>query len=246
LTNLKGKEPVETIEEAVKHETTSRPKREYRTLAFQVMLFSAIGAFAVLTLIVSSTPLLALDVQITRSLQTLSSPSFAAVMDWISWVGFQPQSYIVPAVVAFLLFRLGLHWEAVTSLVAALVPGLVNVLIKELIRRPRPTADLVDVLSVLDSYSFPSGHVMFYAGFFGFLWFVTYALFKRSLTRTLLLVFFGSLIALVGVSRMYLGHHWASDILGAYLLGGLSLVVILRFYRWGKTRFFVRQPVASE
>lgn len=233
------------VQDAVQQETTSRPQREYRTLAFQVLLFSAIGAFAVLTLIVSSTPLLALDVQITRALQTLSSPPFAAAMDWISWVGFQPQSYVIPAVVAFLLFRLGLHWEAVTSLMAAFVPGLLNLLVKELIRRPRPSSDLVEVFSILDSYSFPSGHVMFYTGFFGFLWFLTYALFKRSLTRTLLLVIFGSLIALVGVSRMYLGHHWASDILGAYLLGGLSLVLIFRFYRWGKTRFFVRQPVSS-
>jgi undecaprenyl-diphosphatase len=54
------------------------------------------------------------------------------------------------------------------------------------------------------------------------------------------------LIALIGMSRIYLGQHWASDVLGAYLLGTLTLVVNIWFYRWGKKRFFVRQPVAPE
>jgi len=57
-------------------------------------------------------------------------------------------------------------------------------------------------------------------------------------------VLFGILIALVGVSRIYVGEHWASDVLGAYLLGSVTLVAIIQFYIWGKTRFFVHQPAA--
>jgi undecaprenyl-diphosphatase len=87
---------------------------------------------------------------------------------------------------------------------------------------------------------------MFYVGFYGFLWFLAYTLLKRSWRRTLLLIFLGSLIGLIGFSRIYLGQHWPSDVLGAYLLGGLTLVAILQFYRWGKKRFFVHQPVAPE
>jgi undecaprenyl-diphosphatase len=235
---VNGDKSVEQIE------TVPRPIREYRTLAFQVALFAAIAAFAVLTLMVRATPLFTLDLQITRTLQVIDSPLLAAAMRLISWPGFLPQSVILPILAALLLYRLGLHWEAVTALVAAFLPGLVNLLVKELIRRPRPTLDLVDVFRVLDSYSFPSGHVMFYTGFFGFLWFATFSLFKPSPLRTLLLILVGSLILLVGVSRIYLGQHWASDILGAILLGGLTLAFVLQFYRWGKKRFFDRQPVA--
>jgi undecaprenyl-diphosphatase len=118
------------------------------------------------------------------------------------------------------------------------------VLVKDLVQRPRPTPNLVNVFATLKSYSFPSGHVMFYLGFFGFIWFLAFSLLKPSLKRILLLAFFGILVVLIGVSRIYLGEHWASDVLGSYLLGSLTLVAIIQFYLWGKTRFFVHQTVA--
>ncbi len=250
MSELTGEKPVKKVkdaaQQAAKKETTSPPKREYRTFLFQVSLFAAIAAFAVLTFMVKTTPLFTLDIQITHALQSINSPIFAAAMSLISWPGFSPQSYIGALLIVLLIYTFGFHWEALTAFVAVLFPPLINVLVKELIRRPRPTVNLVQVLNILDSYSFPSGHVMFYVGFFGFLWFLVYTLLKRSWRRTLLLILFGSLIALVGMSRIYLGQHWASDVLGAYLLGGLTLAAILQFYRWGKKRFFVRQPVAAE
>ncbi len=52
------------------------------------------------------------------------------------------------------------------------------------------------------------------------------------------------MIVLIGPSRMFLGEHWASDVLGGYLLGSLTLSLTIFFYRWGKERFLVEQPVA--
>ena len=248
MSDAHSKKPVGGMQndarQVAREEVAPAPERALRTRAFQVALFSAIGAFAVLTFMVKSTPFFPIDLQITQALQSVESPLFASAMNVISWPGFPPQLVILPALVAMLLYHFGLHWEAITVLVAAFLPLTISVAIKELIRRPRPTGDLVDVFRILDSYSFPSGHVMFYLGFFGFLWFLTFMLLKPSFGRTCLLIVFGGLIALVGVSRIYLGQHWASDILGAALLGGLTLVFILQFYRWGKKRFFVHQPVA--
>jgi membrane-associated phospholipid phosphatase len=250
MSEITGDKPVEKVkdaaQQAAKKEVTSRPKREYRTFLFQVSLFAAIGAFAVLTFMVKTIPSFPIDLEIERALQSINSPIFAALMSLISWPGFSPQSYISSVLIVVVIYTFGLKWEAITALIAALLPPLVNVLVKEWIRRPRPTIDLVNVFGILNSYSFPSGHVMFYVGFYGFLWFLVYTLLKRSWRRTLLLIFLGSLIALVGISRIYLGQHWPSDVLGAYLLGGLTLVAILQFYRWGKKRFFVHQPVAAE
>jgi membrane-associated phospholipid phosphatase len=250
MSETTGEKPVEKVkdaaQQAAKKEVTSRPKREYRTFLFQVSLFAAIGAFAVLTFMVKTIPSFPIDLEIERAIQSINSPIFAGLMYLISWPGFSPQSFILSVVIVLAIYLLGLRWEAITALVAALLPPLVNVLVKDWIRRPRPTIDLVNVFGILNSYSFPSGHVMFYVGFFGLLWFLVYTLLKRSWIRTLLLIFLGSLIALVGISRIYLGQHWPSDVLGAYLLGGLTLVGILQFYRWGKKRFFVHQPVAAE
>ncbi len=250
MSEITSKKPVEKVkdaaQQAAKVETTSRPKREYRTFLFQVSLFAAIAAFAVLTFMVKTTPLFTLDIQITHAVQSINSPIFAALMSFISWPGFSPQSFILSVLIVSLIYLFGLHWESAAALVAGILPPLINTLVKGLIRRPRPTMDFVQVLRILDSYSFPSGHVMFYVGFFGFIWFLIYTLLKRSLLRTLLLIFFGSLIALIGISRIYLGQHWASDVLGAYLLGSLTLVLILQFYRWGKKRFSAHQPVAPE
>jgi membrane-associated phospholipid phosphatase len=51
---------------------------------------------------------------------------------------------------------------------------------------------------------------------------------------------------MMGLSRIYQGQHWFSDVMGAYLLGSLWLALTIRLYRWGKPRYFVDQPVAPE
>jgi membrane-associated phospholipid phosphatase len=222
------------------------PVRRYRAMLFQITLVLVAGAFAVLTFLVKTMPSFAIDLQITKAIQLINFPPFALLMDLVSWPGFGPQSMIIAGLIILLIYGFGFHWEAVTALFAVMFTTAINVLVKELILRPRPEPDLVNVIDTLNSYSFPSGHVMFYLSFFGFIAFLAFILLKSSLKRSFVLLPFGGLVALVGISRIYLGQHWASDVLGSYLLGSLTLVAIIELYLWGKTRFFVHQPVAAE
>ena len=246
----KNEKPVEKIKEvahkAVRAESAPAPVRRYRALLFQGALVLVAGAFAVLTFLVKTTPSFAIDLKITKAIQLINFPFFAWLMTIVSWAGFGPQVVVITALIILLIYALGLHWETVMALVATALSTGVNLLVKDLIQRPRPTAAIVNVIDTLNSYSFPSGHVMYYVGFLGFIGFLVFSLLKPSLKRSLLLLLIGIPIALIGVSRIYLGEHWASDVLGAYLLGSLTLVATVQLYRWGKTRFFVHQPVAPE
>jgi membrane-associated phospholipid phosphatase len=242
-----------TIEEAknkvqkeAEKETSPTPVRRRRALLFQLGLLVVIAAFTILTILVSKTAYFSYDLQITQSLQSVTNPLISELLRIASWAGDAPQAFIIPLLIILLLFTLGFRWEALATLAAAVLVSLLNVILKVAIHRPRPAADLVHVSSNFGSYSFPSGHVMFYTGFFGFMIFLAYTLLKPSLKRTLLIALFGLHVLLVGISRIYLGAHWFSDVIGAYLIGFVSLIGFIMLYRWGKTRFFVHQPVAKE
>ncbi len=249
MSEQKDKKPVEKIKEgahqAARAESAPAPVRRYRAMLFQAMLVLVAGAFAVLTFLVKTMPSFAIDLQITRAIQLINFPFFALLMSVVSWPGFGPQSMIITGLIILLIYGFGLHWEAVMALIAAVLSTAINLLVKDLVQRPRPTASMVNVIDTLNSYSFPSGHVMYYLGFLGFIGFLIFSLLKPSLKRSLFLVLIGGLVVLIGVSRIYLGEHWASDVLGSYLLGSLTLVATIQFYRWGKLRFFVHQPVAA-
>jgi membrane-associated phospholipid phosphatase len=243
-----NEEPVkkikENVQQAARAESAPAPVRRYRAVLFQTILVLVAGAFGLLTFLVKTTPSFAIDLQITRAIQLINFPFFASLMRVVSWPGFGPQVTIITGLIIVLIYALGLHWEAVMALIAALFSTGINVLVKDLVQRPRPTASMVNVIDTLNSYSFPSGHVMYYLGFLGFIGFLVFSLLNPSIKRSLLMVLIGVPVVLIGISRIYLGEHWASDVLGSYLLGSLTLVAIIQIYRWGKTRFFVHQPVA--
>ncbi len=249
MAQQKVEEPVKKVtdaaQQAARVESAPAPVRRYRALMFRFALVLIAAGFAILTFLVKTSPSFAIDLLITKALQSINFPSFALLMTLISWPGYVPQSMILAGLFILLIYGFGLHWEAVMALFAAVFSTAINLLVKDLIQRARPTPDLANVYTTLTSYSFPSGHVMFYLGFFGFIGFLVFSLLKPSLKRGLLLVLISGLVILIGISRIYLGQHWASDVLGAYLLGSLTLVAIIQFYIWGKTRFFVHQPVAA-
>jgi undecaprenyl-diphosphatase len=221
------------------------PTRRHRAALFHVYALVACAGFVALAVAAHFIPYFQIDLTVARALQGYHGAVFSKLMHGMSWIGFVPQVDILGGIAILTLVLAGLRWEAVGAVFAA-CGVIVGALVKLVVLRPRPSADLINVLANLPTKSFPSGHVVMITTFAGFLGFLVFTLLKPSWARTALLVVLGALIALMGPSRIYLGQHWFSDVMGAYLLGGLWLSLTIWFYRWGKHRFFRNQPVARE
>lgn len=134
--------------------------------------------FVILALVDTSKGLLSFDLQSTRALQSFHYPFITKAMIIISWLGYSPQSYIVVAFSSIVLWDAHLRWEAIVSAISSLCTQVLNQLVKLVVHHPRPAADQVYVFLPLKDYSFPSGHVMFYSVYFGFIWYLLFTLIR--------------------------------------------------------------------
>lgn len=101
---------------------------------------------------------------------------------------------------------------------------IINNLIKVIIARPRPE---INKLVTETGYSFPSGHSMVSMAFYGYLIYLIYRYIENKYIKWLLIVLLSILICLIGISRIYLGVHYTSDVLGGFLLSISYLVVYI-------------------
>ena len=207
--------------------------------ALQLLLFGLLAVF------VHIHPILPLDVAITHSFQQNQAPWLRITMLVVSYPG---SSFLLPTLV---LLTVVTFWALGDRLEAVFVAGLsacsllLNLLLKVLIHRPCPSGGLVHIIVKSLGYSFPSGHVMAYVAYFGLLFAFGIILFQgRHWWRTALLIISAAFVVLVGPSRVYLGDHWASDVLGSYLIGGVLLGLAVVVYLPLKERGVLQTPRA--
>lgn len=99
--------------------------------------------------------------------------------------------------------------------------------LKEIVDRPRPPADLVDIRAGFSSDSFPAGHVMSGAFLYGFLFYLSLQEARPRALRIGLLAGSAAVLALVGWVNVYVGVHWPSDVVGGYAWGFALLLPLL-------------------
>jgi membrane-associated phospholipid phosphatase len=172
------------------------------------------------------------DLIISRYIRGINNPVFAVLMQYVSipGYGFIPILMIggVTILLAFRRLYLMTYFMVFTA-----VSILVAALLKLLVGRPRPPSFVpnhADLLFFVDRYSYPSGHVLFYVVFFGFIAYLSYSHIKTA-KKWLIISSCAALIVLIAPSRIYLGAHWASDVLGSYITGGLLLLMLIVGYR---------------
>lgn len=200
-----------------------------KKLSLYLIVF-LLGSFLILTVLIYSFPVNPHDQEFSEEVQEWSH----SILDWlmvaISYPGYFPRSVIMIALTAVVLFLKRYPREAFFILFTS-VSGLISGGTKLLIRRPRPTEDLVTIVEQADGMSFPSGHVTLYVIFFGFVALLTLRLkrFPRKL-RYFVLALCLFMILSVPLSRTYLGAHWFSDVLGGFLIGTTFLVILILVY----------------
>jgi len=169
--------------------------------------------------------LLGLDSQVAQWLHAHATPCVTTAMLTISALG-SGRAVTVIVLGLALLFVWHRAWERLLVVVLT-VPGgaLLTALLKHVFRRARPLFD--DPLLVLTTYSFPSGHAMAATVLYGLL--AVYAVRHLRQRRARLLVASAAavLIVLVGFSRLYLGVHYLSDVLGGMAVGVVWLTMCL-------------------
>ena len=103
-----------------------------------------------------------------------------------------------------------------------------NQLLKNILQRPRPTEFRIINES---GYSFPSGHSMVSMAFYGFLIYLIYKYVQNKKIKYTLITILSILIFFIGISRIYLGVHYTSDVLGGFLISISHLIIYTRIVK---------------
>lgn len=141
---------------------------------------------------------------------------------------FGSTKFIVTLCAIFLLLFLLLKnkWIGINICLALITSTLVNNIVKIIIRRPRPE---VTKLVIEHSYSFPSGHTMAATMMYGILMYYVLNSKLNKYLKLLICILLGGLVILVGISRIYLGAHYFTDVVAGIVLSSLLLLVIIDF-----------------
>jgi len=234
--------------------TPSHRARHQRAFRVEIVVLIALAlgvfGFAWLANVAHTTPYFDYDLPIALAIQSIQWPPLVAFLDACSWIGFPPQSNLIFGSIILGLALIGRRGAAAGLLFAAAGSASLWYLIAPLVERPRPSPDLVHVVAPLGNTSFPSGHVVNLTAIFGFLIFLVVTQLRPSWGRTLLLILLAMPIAGIGISRVYAGQHWPSDVLGGYLLGLIWLGITVVLYRRAAQyqthgRLFWRRPDES-
>ncbi|HEY3426893.1 MAG TPA: phosphatase PAP2 family protein [Negativicutes bacterium] len=197
------------------------------SLGISALLLIAFGTLAWETLFQNSMVLF--DDSFVWLIRYFANPMLDTIMLIITDIGFGT-SYIVIVAAAFLLLALFKRWRETGALAICLAGGaLLSLLLKNLFHRARP--DLLHIVQET-GYSFPSGHALATMCFYGmaaFLIMRTIACWRgRLAVMTLTLI----LSVAIGISRIYLGVHYPTDVVAGYAAGSMWLACCIALLMW--------------
>lgn len=188
------------------------------TLAIAAMVLVAVPFSFLLFQVLFDGPLTRLDGDIADSLNRAvrDDDTAVTVLQAISWLGRPPVLWAVTGLAVLYTWRHGAHRLTVFLVATTLGGGIMSTLVKVLVDRPRPEVD--HPIATAFGKSFPSGHALSSTVVFGALLLTFLPVLSRR-WRHVAVAFTVVLVLAIGASRLLLGVHFVSDVVGGYVLG---------------------------
>lgn len=194
-----------------------------------ILSFIFLVGFSSVAFFVSANDILQFDRRIISFIQGLESPIMTKWMELITFIGSTRQVIIISILVMLFLFIVLKHRsELILMMVTIAGSALINQGLKHFFQRARPEFHR---LIEIEGYSFPSGHAMNAFTVYGIITFLLWRHIHKRSGRIMLLLFSTLMILGIGMSRIYLGVHYPTDIIGGYLASGCWLTIVIWVYR---------------
>lgn len=188
-----------------------------------IIVLAALMVFGSLLSVIAHGQILELDVLAYRFfVLNLRSEFLTPIMEGITSLAAVPSVLIIIASIGALVEGKSPGWCVTLNVAGATI---LNLILKELIQRPRP--DGFRLISET-GYSFPSGHSMVSMALFGIIIWLIWRYHKHDIFRILWCALFAVLILAIGISRIYLGVHYASDVLAGFCVSLMWLIFYTR------------------
>ncbi|MBJ6116962.1 phosphatase PAP2 family protein [Pontibacter sp. BT310] len=181
---------------------------------------------------------------------TIASPGLDNFIKVITF--FASRQFLTPAallLVAYFVFIKRHRWYSLKVPVVALGSITLNVVLKYFFDRPRPIVPMVEAHGL----SFPSGHTMVAASFYGLLIYLVWQNVKQPALKYTLVALLSAFVILIGFSRIYLRVHYATDVLAGFAAGFMwvfiGIYILRRLERYSRkeiTPVLIDEPVTKE
>ena len=174
--------------------------------------------------------LMSLDLHLQSVVHGYASPGLTRLMLGLTWIGSPTVLFVAAALIALWLWWRRLHRDAVTFVTAMLGTSILIATLKLYFHRMRP--DVPWALAEEHSFSFPSGHSILAVVLYGILVYLRFQHLHHTWQRVAISLIAAGLVLGIGLSRIYLGVHYPSDVAAGYLVGCAWLTMVI-LVEWG-------------
>ncbi len=186
-----------------------------------IVLFILVVSFVLITYLVKVDKIIDFDNYVYNFLNDHINDNLTTFFRLITYLA-NWQTIVILCIGSLIVFKN--KWIGIIISINSIFNAILNNILKCIFVRPRP-----DVLKLIiqDGYSYPSGHTMASMSFYGLFIYLIYKSKLNIKLKIILITLLSLLIILIGISRIYLGVHYSSDVIAGYIISVIYLIIFI-------------------